>query len=138
MNFVWSNDDEDWGDTLIPEGAMKSNNLGGVNLFNLTEVNNRTAVLVENTINMKLFKGETHGMGMRHLSCFTVKFINARKEVWRLSIFKAEIFPPVFLVSYAHFPADLLAYEFSWNSEWNRHSQPVILPYHFRSCAAWQ
>src|SRR3989339_392604 len=138
MNLVWGNDDQDWGDPLVPEGAMKSNDIGGVNLPDLTEVDDRTVFLAENALNAKLFKGTAKDMGMRHLPCCAVELVYARKEVRRFSAIKAKVFLPVIWRSGDHLCETLLLFESIINSARNRRFQLIMPLFHFLSGAMWQ
>ena len=124
MNLVLVDDDQDRGYPLVPEGAMKIDDVGGVDLPDLTEVDDRTAFLAENALDAKLLKGSAKGVGMRHLPRCAVELVHAGKEVWRLSVIKAKVFLPVFLGSGHHFRADLLPSKSVMDSARNWHSQP--------------
>ena len=103
MNLILGDDDKDRGNTLIPEGAMKIDDVGGVDLPDLTEVDDWTAFLTENALDAKLLKRTAKDMGIRHPPRYGVELFHAREEVRRLSTVKAEVFLPVFLGTGDHF-----------------------------------
>ncbi len=45
LDFVWSNDNEDRSNTLVPERSMKVENLDRIDFLDQSEVDDRTAFL---------------------------------------------------------------------------------------------
>src|SRR3569623_1577694 len=102
MNFIRGNDDQDRGDSLVPEGAMKIDDAVRVDLRDLTKVNDRTAFLAENAVNAELLNNSAKGMGLWHLPRYFVELVHARKEMGRLTVFEAEVLLPVLLRCGSH------------------------------------
>jgi hypothetical protein len=105
---------------------MKLDDLGGVNLPDLKEVDDWTAFLAENALDVKLLKCTAKGMGMQHLPRCVVELVHTRKKVRRPSAIKAKVFLPVFLGSDDHFRADLLLIESVMNSANSCHSELIM------------
>ena len=80
MNLIRGNNNQYRGDALVPKAAMKIYDCGRLNLFDLTEVDDRTVFLAEDTFYAKLLKSTSNDKGMWHSRRCTVELLHARKK----------------------------------------------------------
>jgi hypothetical protein len=106
VDLVRGDDDQDRGNPLVPKGTMKVEDSGGVNLRDLTEVNDWTAFLAQDAIDVELLKSSAQGMGLRHLAARVVELLHAREEMGRAPVLEAEVLCPILLGSGGHWHYD--------------------------------